>query len=87
MSARTSKPPSFAQGRSSPNRQHRSAGPCIPCPSANSRRCQHVLLLDILMPKIDGVTVLRQIKADPELCKLPVIVLTTTDDLHLVLDW
>ena len=39
-----------------------------------------LLLLDIRMPKVDGVEVLRQIKADPELRKLPVIILTTTDD-------
>ena len=40
----------------------------------------YLLLLDIRMPKQDGVEVLRQIKADPELRKLPVIMLTTTDD-------
>jgi CheY-like chemotaxis protein len=40
----------------------------------------YLLLLDIRMPKVDGVEVLRQIKADPELRKLPVIMLTTTDD-------
>jgi CheY-like chemotaxis protein len=40
----------------------------------------YLLLLDIRMPKIDGVEVLRQIKADPQLRKLPVIMLTTTDD-------
>jgi len=40
----------------------------------------YVLLLDIRMPKIDGIEVLRRIKADPELSKLPVIMLTTTDD-------
>ena len=40
----------------------------------------YLLLLDIRMPKVDGVTVLRQIKADPGLSKLPVIMLTTTDD-------
>jgi CheY-like chemotaxis protein len=39
-----------------------------------------LLLLDIRMPKVDGVEVLRRIKADPELKKLPVIMLTTTDD-------
>jgi len=32
------------------------------------------------MPKVDGVEVLRRIKADPELRPLPVIMLTTTDD-------
>lgn len=40
----------------------------------------YLLLLDIRMPKVDGLTALQQIKADPELHKLPVIILTTTDD-------
>lgn len=40
----------------------------------------YLLLLDIRMPKVDGVEVLKQIKADPELRKIPVIMLTTTDD-------
>ncbi|MEO0077493.1 MAG: response regulator [candidate division WOR-3 bacterium] len=40
----------------------------------------YLLLLDIRMPRVDGVEVLRQVKADPELRKLPVIMVTTTDD-------
>lgn len=40
----------------------------------------YLLLLDIKMPRMDGVEVLRRIKADPELKKMPVIMLTTTDD-------
>jgi CheY-like chemotaxis protein len=40
----------------------------------------YLLLLDIRMPKVDGVEVLRQIKADQALRKMPVIMLTTTDD-------
>lgn len=40
----------------------------------------YLLLLDIRMPRVDGVEVLRRVKADPELHKLPVIMLTTTDD-------
>ncbi len=40
----------------------------------------YLLLLDIRMPKIDGVEVLSQIKADAGLRKMPVIMLTTTDD-------
>ena len=40
----------------------------------------YLLLLDIRMPKVDGVAVLEQIKADPELRKLPVMMLTTTED-------
>ena len=40
----------------------------------------YLLLLDIRMPKVNGVEVLRQIKADENLCKIPVIMITTTDD-------
>jgi CheY-like chemotaxis protein len=42
----------------------------------------YVVLLDIRMPKVDGIEVLRQIKADGELRKLPVIMLTTTEDMR-----
>lgn len=40
----------------------------------------YLLLLDIRMPKINGIEVLTQIKEDAELKKLPVIMLTTTND-------
>ena len=40
----------------------------------------YLLLLDIRMPQVDGIGVLRRIKEDPELRKIPVIMLTTTDD-------
>jgi CheY-like chemotaxis protein len=47
---------------------HRASGtPCL-------------LLLDIRMPQVDGVEVLRRLKQDEELRKIPVIMLTTTDD-------
>jgi CheY-like chemotaxis protein len=39
-----------------------------------------LLLLDIKMPRVDGVEVLRTIKADARLEKIPVIMLTRTDD-------
>jgi CheY-like chemotaxis protein len=39
-----------------------------------------LILLDINMPGIDGIEVLRQMKADPRKKKIPVIMLTTTDD-------
>ena len=41
---------------------------------------KYILLLDIRMPKVDGIEVLGKIKQDPELKKIPVIMLTTTDD-------
>ncbi len=40
----------------------------------------YVLLLDIRMPKVNGVEVLKQLKASEDLRKLPIIMLTTTDD-------
>lgn len=40
----------------------------------------YLLLLDIRMPQVDGVEVLRRIKEDADLRKMPVIMLTTTDD-------
>ena len=39
-----------------------------------------LLLLDINMPRVDGVEVLRALKADPRTVLIPVIMLTTTDD-------
>ena len=39
-----------------------------------------VLLLDIKMPRVDGIEVLRRLKGDPATATLPVIMLTTTDD-------
>ncbi len=39
-----------------------------------------LLLLDINMPRVDGVEVLRRLKGDPSTSKVPVVILTTTDD-------
>ncbi len=46
-------------------------------PNSNA---SYILLLDINMPKKNGVDVLRQIKKDEKLQKLPIIMLTTTDN-------
>ncbi|OGR62734.1 MAG: hypothetical protein A2X31_06370 [Elusimicrobia bacterium GWB2_63_22] len=40
----------------------------------------YLLLLDIRMPGLDGMEVLRRVKKDPRLKNMPVIMLTTTDD-------
>ena len=41
---------------------------------------QHLLLLDLNMPVMDGYQVLRHLKEDPRTAFIPVMVLTTTDD-------
>lgn len=37
-----------------------------------------VLLLDLKMPKVDGLEVLKQVKSDPSLRSIPVVVLTSS---------
>jgi CheY-like chemotaxis protein len=37
-----------------------------------------LLLLDLKMPKVDGIEVLRQVKSDPVLKSIPVVVLTSS---------
>jgi len=46
------------------------ASPCTSC----------ILLLDIKMPRVDGIEVLRRLKNDSRTATLPVVMLTTTDD-------
>jgi len=46
--------------------QHREAGNPV------------VLLLDIKMPRMDGIEVLREIRADKKLCALPVVILSSS---------
>jgi CheY-like chemotaxis protein len=39
-----------------------------------------LILLDINMPRLDGIETLRRLKADDETKRIPVIMLTTTDE-------
>ena len=50
------------------------------CPESRTPSDQIIVLLDINMPRIDGIEALRQLKADPRTQRIPVIMLTTTDD-------
>ena len=45
---------------------------------------QYILLLDIRMPQVDGLEVLKKIKADQRLRKIPVIMLTTTSNDNMI---
>jgi CheY-like chemotaxis protein len=38
-----------------------------------------LILLDLNLPRKDGLEVLADLKADPELCVIPVVVLTTSE--------
>ncbi|GIW72433.1 MAG: hypothetical protein KatS3mg102_1975 [Planctomycetota bacterium] len=44
--------------------------------AAIERAAPDVLVLDIMMPKLDGISLLRQLRGDPRWAKLPVIMLT-----------
>jgi CheY-like chemotaxis protein len=37
-----------------------------------------VILVDLKMPKVDGIEVVRQVKSDPKLRAIPVVVLTSS---------
>lgn len=43
-----------------------------------------LLLLDIMMPKLDGIGVLWELKANPDMSALPVIVLTNMGDMESI---
>lgn len=44
----------------------------------NQNPTPHVILLDLRLPKIDGLEVLKAVKSDNELKSIPVVVLTTS---------
>lgn len=43
-----------------------------------------LILLDIMMPKLDGVAMLTRLKQDPEISKTPVVMLTNFGQENLV---
>jgi len=45
-----------------------------------------VVLLDLKMPRVDGMEVLRQVKADPDLKTIPVVIMTSSREERDLLD-
>jgi signal transduction histidine kinase/CheY-like chemotaxis protein len=43
------------------------------------------IILDILLPGLDGWEVLRRLKADPEVCDVPVVVVTVVDERNVAM--
>lgn len=37
-----------------------------------------IILLDLRLPKVDGLEILKTVKSDPDLSRIPVVVLTTS---------
>jgi two-component system, response regulator len=47
---------------------------------ADVRGLPHVVLLDLRLPKVDGIEVLRQVRANPETREVPIVVLTSSKE-------
>lgn len=44
------------------------------------KKVPKVILLDIKMPKVDGIEVLRQIRANPETKLIPIVIMTSSKE-------
>jgi len=51
-----------------------------------SEQMPKLILLDIKMPKVDGIEVLRVVKADPLLQPVPVVVMTSSNEERDMVD-
>lgn len=50
----------------------------------------HLVLLDLRLPKVDGLEVLKRVKSDPSLKSIPVVILTSSEaepDLALAYEY
>ena len=54
--------------------------------STREKSMPRLILLDLKMPKVDGIEVLRRIKNDPELSLVPVVMLTSSAEERDIVD-
>ncbi len=45
----------------------------------NQERPPDLLVTDVMMPRLDGLALVQKIKSDPQLSRMPVIILTAKD--------
>ena len=45
-----------------------------------------LMLVDVLMPKMDGITMLKNLRSNPEFAKIPATVLTNLNDSQTIQD-
>ncbi len=45
-----------------------------------------LILVDVLMPKMDGITMLKNLRTNPEFAKIPAAVLTNLNDSQTIQD-
>lgn len=43
-----------------------------------------VIVLDIMMPELSGIEVLKVLKSDPEYKKIPILMLTTASEINTI---
>ena len=54
----------------------------LECPENADPETQSLdrILMDIMMPEIDGIEACRRLKGDPRVCDIPIIVVTAADE-------
>lgn len=48
--------------------------------SRNAEQLPKLMLLDLKMPRVDGIEVLRELKADERTRKIPIVVMTSSEE-------
>lgn len=67
--------------------QVEACGDGLACLESVRNEVPDLVLMDLRMPRMDGISAIRQLSEDPALAKIPVIVLSASPgDLNLALD-